>query len=767
MKLKKYFRLINPSLPLAGSICSPLLMLGSLSTYSILASASVMDTNHISEIEEIVVSARRRNESIMAVPIAVTAYSGDALRMSGRENIVRLAESSPNTTLKVSRGTNTTITAFIRGVGQQDPLAGFESGVGIYIDDVYLNRPQGAVLDVYNVERVEILRGPQGTLYGKNTIGGAVKYVTATLSDTSELSIRTSLGSYDQRDLIVSGSLPITQNFRVGGALASFNRSGFGKNLYTGEEHYNKDILAGRLTVEWQPEEDWFVRFSGDMTEDDSNPKSGHRLIDATLTDNPVLDNVYDTRAGAAVNSVIKRNQVRQQGAAINVEHDLSATLVLKSITAYRRDDTKTPIDFDSLPDSTFDVPAVYENRQFSQEIQLLFDRNRWQGVAGIYYMDANGFNAFDIVASNLGLSIFTLGDVDSQTLAAFSEVTFDVSDTLSFSLGGRFTHDQRQSTVVRNTYLGVFSPYFGNPDAASLTSVVLDEEGNEVVPRFSGKRTDVAFTPRISLSWRPAENIHAYVSYSEGFKGGSFDPRGDYSKPEIRDGFKPESVDSYEVGIKNALLDNRISSRFAVFYSDYSNVQIPGSEAIDTDADGINDSFTGTVTNAGKAIISGTELEVSAKLTDKLSIKSALGYIDADYREFIAFGDNLADEYVFQNTPRKTAFAAIDYTTNFAVGQIPGRLSITTEVAYRSYTHQFEKPNVLLDQSGYSLINAGVVWSTLDEHWQFGLYGKNLADKHYKVAGYSFAGFGDGGQTQSAFYGNPRTVTATISFTF
>ncbi|WP_031308620.1 TonB-dependent receptor plug domain-containing protein, partial [Sphingobium sp. C100] len=168
----------------------------------------------------IVVTARRREETLVSVPIAVSAFSGAALERAGAIDISDLANVTPNTTLEASRGTNSTLTAFIRGVGQQDPVSGFEQGVGIYLDDVYLNRPQGALLDIYDVERIEVLRGPQGTLYGRNTIGGAVKYVTKMLPQEFSLKLKGTYGSYDQADGIISASAPIGDLIRVGGAFA-------------------------------------------------------------------------------------------------------------------------------------------------------------------------------------------------------------------------------------------------------------------------------------------------------------------------------------------------------------------------------------------------------------------------------------------------------------------------------------------------------------------------------------------------------------------
>src|SRR5438445_3046366 len=191
--------------------------------------------------QAIVVTARRRNELLLNVPIAVTAYSGEQLDRKGALDITDIGKTTPDVTIKASRGTNTTLTAFIRGVGQQDPVAGFEQGVGLYLDDVYLNRPQAAVLDIYDVQRIEVLRGPQGTLYGRNTIGGAIKYVTRKIpTDGPHFSIRTNLGTHRQADLIVSASSPLTKGLLASVAAARLSNGGFGENLTTGLRNYNK-----------------------------------------------------------------------------------------------------------------------------------------------------------------------------------------------------------------------------------------------------------------------------------------------------------------------------------------------------------------------------------------------------------------------------------------------------------------------------------------------------------------------------------------------
>src|SRR5690606_33215622 len=249
---------------------------GALSTVAVAQDAPAQ-AEQAAAVEDVIVTARRRDEALKDVPISVSALSAERLEETGASDITALQQQTPNATVQVARGSNSTLISFIRGVGQQDPLWGFEPGVGLYVDDVYIARPQGAVLDIYDVERIEVLRGPQGTLYGRNTVGGAVKYITSRLSQDPELTLRGAYGSYNQVDLMASGSVPLADNFRVGAALASYQRDGYGTNLNTGAEHYNKEVLGGRISAEWEPREDMSIRLAYDRVEDDSNPRHGHR----------------------------------------------------------------------------------------------------------------------------------------------------------------------------------------------------------------------------------------------------------------------------------------------------------------------------------------------------------------------------------------------------------------------------------------------------------------------------------------------------------
>ncbi len=687
---------------------------------------------------------------------------------------------SPNTTLKVSRGTNTTLTAFIRGVGQQDPVPGFESGIGIYLDDVYLNRPQAGVMDIYDVERIEVLRGPQGTLYGRNTIGGAIKYVTKRLNaDSYEGNAKFSYGTDNLVNLILTGSAPVSDTFRVGASIASFNRDGFGDNLYlTKLENYNKQVLGARASAEWEPNEDFFMRFAFDYVDDDSDPRQGHREVLPNVSGSGILKNVFDTEAG--LNN--PEQSVKSYGYSLSAQWNASDLITLKNILAYRDDKTSTPIDFDSLPAVDLDVPAFYKNDQFSEELQVLFSADRWNGIAGFYYLDANASTGFDVILGQLGdllglpgFNAFTAGDVNTKTWSLFADFTFEVNDQFSVSLGGRYTSDKRTSTVLRQSKLGGTSPIFGGNAIPFATT-----------SDFNGSETFTKFTPRISLDLTPNDDNLFYVSYSEGFKGGSFDPRGQTSLAPDLDGdgvvsdeevfefmkFDPETVKTLEFGWKTTALQGRMTSKLAVFFSTYTDVQVPGSIGYDSTGDGLNDTFVGITSNAGKADINGVEWEGQAILANDLISSGselrfgwAVGYINARYKKFIdAFGVDVANERVFQNTPKWTISGNLNYSAPVNWFNTAATFSAITSLTYRGDTSQFEVPNPFLDQPSYTLWDLSLVWAQDQGNWSFGLHGKNLINKEYKVAGYFFPALGLENNI-TAFYGNPRQIWGTVQY--
>jgi len=731
-------------------------------TSGVASSAAAANTE--GNMSKVVVTARRREESLQDVPVSVTAFSADQLSKQAIPDVTALALSLPNTTLKASRATNSTLTAFIRGVGQADPLAGFESGVGIYIDDIYLARPQAAVADIYDVERIEVLRGPQGTLYGRNTIGGAVKYVTRKLAPQRDVRLRATVGEYGQKEAVITASTPVSDTARVGGTFARFKRDGFGDNLTTGKGNYDKDVTAGRLSAEFTPTQDLFVRFAGDFTQDDSNPKNGHRLIVGRTSGAPILDDVFDTR-GNLTRALGREQEVRSYGGSATIEYNVNSEWSLKSITAARRDKSWAPIDFDALPVVDMEVPALYTNRQFSQELQVTYTGARLQGVAGVYYMDANAYNKFDtILAGAVPTTTFTMGDIDTEAWAAYFDGSYTIVDGLNLSLGGRYTVDKREADVLRQIYFGLAgSPEMGNPNAI-LFRTDTDLRGGLL------EREDKKFTPRVALSWKMNDAHNLYASYSEGFKGGGFDPRLNVVGTRIpiataRAGYAPETIETSELGLKSNFNGGRITTNLAVFYSDYQDVQIPGSVAIDTNGDGRDDSFAGVTTNAGKAEIKGVELEAVANITPNFMLAGMYSYIDAKYKEYIVANVDVAGQRTFQNTPKNSANLRANYDIPLPIMGHNGRVSLIGSYSFKGATSQFETASIL-DQDSYKIWDASIVWTRADGKVRAGLHGKNLNDEHYKTAGYLFPTLGNEG-TLTAFYGNPRTVSATLELRF
>ena len=758
-------------------------LLSGTSLWTVAAHAAAPAATDELTTNEIVVTASRREQSLVEVPAAVTAVSGDVLEQRALTDIRDFAALVPGFSIDDRGGTD--VRLILRGQN----TGGAGASVATMMDDVVLSSTSalsnGSTVtpnfETYDLERVEVLRGPQGTLYGRNTIGGAIKYVTAALPDDTSLMVRGTYGSYDQADLIVSASTPISDSLKIGASGARLSRGGFGDNLTLGTENYNKDVWAARGTIEFDSGP-LSVRLSGDYVKDNSEARQGHRFIPGLVSGAPVLDDVFDTRAGLN----IVDQEVEAYGGALNIALELSDTITLKSITGYREDSSTTPIDFDSLAAVDLDVPAIYENDQLSQELQLLYEGDSLSGVLGFYYLDANAFTAFDVALFTTlnGLTAQTLGDVDTETWSVFGDFTYDLTDTISVSVGGRYTNDKRTSRVLRTTFLGGFSNLFGG------TGVPI-----AVTSNFNGSATFKDFNPRASISWQPNADHNLYFTYSQGFKGGGFDPRGQTTAcrnsrggactaDEVFDfmAFDPETVDSFELGWKASLLDNRVNISLAGFVAQYKDVQIPGSVGFDANGDGVNESFIGITSNAADADVNGIEFEGNALVGkdfagdgSRFSVNWSLGVLDAKFNTFInAFGVDVADQRVFQNTPDVTAHMGF----NMGLPVADGMLDFIGTASLRSDASQFEVPNRFLDQDGFVLVDASMVYTVDSGLFSIGLHGKNLFNKEYIVAGYNFVAGGTPPGTPfvstlgregtlTGFYGDPRRIFVTAQVNF
>ncbi|NBW08984.1 MAG: TonB-dependent receptor [Caulobacteraceae bacterium] len=733
-------RLVKSAL-LAGAAWS------AISTGALAQSAAPAPQDDTASVEDVVVTARRRDEQLKDVPIAVSALSAARLEQTGATDITVLQQQTPNATVQIARGSNSTLISFIRGVGQQDPLWGFEPGVGLYIDDVYVARPQGAVLDIFDIQRIEVLRGPQGTLYGRNTIGGAIKYVTKRLGDEPEAMLRADLGSYREINALGSLTLPITDTFAVGGAVARYTRDGYGTNLTTGQEHYNKDVTAYRFSAEWTPSDDLFFRLAYNRVNDDSAPRHGHREVNSTTGGYTPPANVYDTQAGLTGDQ-----SVMTEGVSLTGEYTLNDQITLKSITAYLSGDTKTVIDFDETPLPTLDIPALYSDHSFTQEFQLLYTGERLSGVAGLFYMDAAASGAFDTIAGNLGLSIAAAGSVDTKSYSAFADFSYDLSDRLHVSAGGRYTRDDKDGQVLRLFYLGATrSPFTGGVDRPIFATRT----------NYTASKTFEKFTPRVSVSYDFSDDVTGYASVSQGFKSGGWDMRGDAALvPQTVNGYEPETVTNYELGLKGSAFDHFLNFSSAIFYADYKDQQITTQQVATAPAVGI----ASVVDNVGASHIYGAELEGSAFFNEHFTANFSVGYLKNEFEKFISLATgvpvDVSNTREPQNSPEWSGYLGLTWSDQVAGGQ----LRVTPSASYRSDYHLFDAPDPVLDQKAYTLIDLSATWTSPSGVWEMGLFGKNLTDERYKVGGYNFAG-ATYNNSIDAFYGPPRTITARLTW--
>ncbi|MEH8021560.1 TonB-dependent receptor [Rheinheimera metallidurans] len=701
------------------------------------------------KLERIEVTARRTVENLQEVPVAVTSLGEEELAQRGMDNITAVAQFSPNTTLQVSRGTNSTLTAYIRGIGQQDPLWGFEPGVGIYIDDVYMARPQGAALDVYDVERIEVLRGPQGTLYGRNTIGGAVKYVTKQLTGENEFAVRGTLGTKSQRDLKISGQTALADNLFISGAFATFNRDGFGKFLNTGDDNYNKELMTGRVSVQWNVADNFRLALNADKTVDESNPRGGFRLFPSALAPNDIQSNsVYDANISMPVT-----NKVETEGQSLTMTLDLSENWTLKSVTAHREGKTDTNIDFDSTTFPTLDIPAFYEDTQVSQELQLMYSDDKLKVASGLYYYDGEACGAFGQVV--YGASTTENGGcVQTDSIAAYAQGSYQLDDKWSLTFGGRYTKDDKEADVYRYVYAGYKFPR--DPNGVYLATQT----------EFTGKESFSHFSPRIGAEYQYSRDLMLYGSYTDGFKSGGFDMRANQAiNPDASKPYQEETVDTFELGMKSEWLDQRLRVNASVFMSSYDDMQVTVQRAVETSPGVVT--VASQVLNAASADINGVELEAQFAVTNDFELSMIVGYLDASFNKVEFFDPtqqkvvDVSNVWAFANTPELTATLAGKYSIATEIGEFV----ITANMAHRSETQIFEVPSVL-DYGGYSVFNAGVNWYSNDGHWDVALQGKNLGDKQARIAGYNFAGPALDNSVLG-FYIDPRTISLSVGYRF
>jgi iron complex outermembrane receptor protein len=725
-------------------------------------------TAGLAEDDEIIVSARRRDERLIDVPVAVSAFGARDIERLQAVDLSGLQGAAPNVNIVQGRGSAASANIFIRGIGQPDALQTFDPAVGIYVDGVYLSRIQGALLGLGDVERIEVLRGPQGTLYGKNTIGGAISIVSKK-PDLNNLTGQASAlyGSYNQ--ILLNGyvSAPLVADKLALSLAGQYDkRDGLVTDPRTDRRYNDRDSLTGRAILRAKPAETLDIILSGDYTRQrnaltlgyPTAPLGGVRPVPA----NPYGD--YDFQASTSFTGD-EGQRLDHWGVSLTANLEVSDAITVSSITAYRKLRPDLFIDIDASQAELGDVFVGIAQEQFSQELQLKWETSKFRGVFGLYYLDeviASHQEAYAYDLLGVAFTRFIDDRQRTRSYAAFGQATYDLTEQFSVTAGLRYTHEDREYDRVTSIatiplFQGLFPPFrFPGSLPAPFNT--------------DNKASFGAWTPTLTLSYKPTPDTLVYASASRGFKSGGFNGRANSINdltevvngvPTIVTEFRPETVWTYEGGAKGSFLNGRVRLSANAFLSDYKDFQARvggGSLA----------AFP--VLNAGQLRIWGVEAEAAVRPTERWNVRASFGYLNAGYREFNdsrrppTFSCNPTGNAVTCQPPFAppiTFTLASDYTV-----PLGGAGSLTFGGDGRFVDGHFlsvdNRPN--LREPGYWVANAFVRFDAGGGRWFLQGGVKNLSDARYRTDGQEFSSVGN---IQTVYFGDPRTWNATVGFRF
>ncbi|MBW8303588.1 MAG: TonB-dependent receptor [Brevundimonas sp.] len=690
-----------------------------------------------STLEEVVVTARRREERLQDVPVAVTALSSESLENLQASDIGALEGAVPNLTLHEGDAANAVV--YLRGVGQVDSLAFADPGVGVYVDDVYLGRAQGAFLSVYDVDRIEVLRGPQGTLYGRNTIGGAVKFVSTPLSADWGGRAEASVGDYGLVETRISAGGALNNDATLLGkaAVSLSRRDGYSDNAFNGMDDGDKDQVAGRVSLEYRPTDAFSVRLNVDASRD--RPDTSRTPARATSVFGLYPDTMADPfKVDADFNDL---NNLDTFGAALTSDWVVSDLWSFKSVTAWRSMDYASHLDLDATPLALFGVYVDEDQHQFSQEFQLTYAGERLNAVAGVFYFDETDLTYSGLLGPAINLVTGSINDQHNRSYAAYGQATYDLSERLSLTAGMRYTFEDKDFRRTQTFYGPLTEP--PARDAPGLLVTDIDTSASWD-----------SWSPKLGLDYAVSDDVMAYVSVSRGFKSGGFDGRANDASGAAP--YDPETLWAYEAGVKSTLMDRRLTANMAVFWNDYTDLQLSSFSA---DGGG---GFIALFTNAGAATIRGAELELTARPIPELTLNATVGYLDAQYDEYIGPGGvDISDQRHLVNAPEWSARFGGVYVADLGVN---GSLTLGADASYRSKVYPTVSSSEVLAQDGYTLVDAFVRWSDRADRLFLQLGGQNLTDERHVEQGFDLS---DSLGYQLAYFGAPRTVRLTAGLKF
>lgn len=719
----------------------------------------------VTGLEAVKVTARRRDEWLQDVPVAISAFSEQQLSDLHADDISGIQHAVPNLYLDKGDGANAVI--YIRGVGQNDSLAFADPGVGIYVDDVFIARSQAAFLEMFDVDRVEVLRGPQGTLYGRNTIGGAIKFVSKLPPSTPKGYLEVGAGNYDQRILKASFGGPLvkdTLNGKV--ALAYSAHDGYARNTLDGKDDGDQNSLSGRAALDWKPSDRLQVLFSMDGRRDrpdtSRSPVRETPITGATSTGQlvtyPKATNPYVVNVNA--NGL---SDLTAHGASVTARYQASDAVAIESITAYRDMDFKLNLDVDGSPLPILDILLKQKQNQFSQEIRASYDAGgSLTGTAGLYYFrdsDASFSGVDDGSATIFGFPVTLFGFPGSslaktkqitKSYAAFADASYNLTEKLAVSAGVRYTHEEKTSG---REFENFFDP---TVSVIKHTPPFLSGAGVAGTP-IHGNADFNAVTPKFSLSYKLSDDVLLYTSAARGFKSGGFDGRAttDFSFQP----FRPEFVWSYEAGAKTGWMDGKLILNAAYFYSDYTDMQVTS-----FGADPVSGAFVSLFSNAAAATIQGLEFELAAEPTSNLSINASLGLLDAKYDKFSTLvGGAVTDvsNRRLVNSPRVNSSVGVTWTRPVGDGV---NLVLHGDANYRSTLATEITNSPVLRQGAYTLFNAFAALRSSKGAWELRAGIQNIGNEKVRVQGFNLAEFPG---VQLGFYSAPRTYDLRVIYRY
>jgi iron complex outermembrane receptor protein len=704
-----------------------------------LAVAQDQETSSQPILEEVIVTAQRREESNQEVPISITAFSGTDLERKQIMNTVDIVHQVPNLNGNTNVGLATATSFFLRGVGQDESTSSADPAVGTYVDGVYIARQISNNAYLYDVERVEVLRGPQGTLYGRNTSGGAVRIITRKPEPGFSGYIQAGYGEFGRYEFqgVVNGSLSDTTYAKVTAFYIDQN-DGIQHNISLGIDQWDQEASGVRGQIRFEPNDAIDLIISAEYAQDEGSPIIGSNALGTTA------DDLFTVQSGLEGQFA----GIEQWSITANLTWRIGNGMDLASITAYRDLDHDFLIDFADLPAPFapgFSIPNNSNHTQFSQEFQLTGEsfEGRFPWVVGVFYMSEDNDVLFGEDIFGGLISSRKHMQNDAETLALFAQGTFDITDRFSLTLGARYTDEERNLLVDGSTFL--HSLVTGLPFDLTL-------EYDESDVRAAGNNTALSiseFTPKAALEFQQTDDIMWFVSYTEGFKSGGWNSR--VTSPADFVDFSPEFVDSFEFGIKSEWVDNRLRVNLTYFNAQYDDFIV-------TAVNPLTGQFV--TVNAAEAEVDGFEGEFLFAATDSLNFFANFGTMDGEYKQL-----DPAVPVPITNDMKRTPELSylLGFNWDHELANANGSLNFTGTYSYQDeYFNGFANAPTELSPK-QKLVNLTAMYMPPSGRWAISAGCRNCTDEEYFHSTLDFSALGFATQ----FPGLPRTWIATFRYYF